>query len=386
MSNTEKNYRKGYREKLIRLSLACGAVPFKSLNLVIPNIVSLQHRLREMIQDGEFRVYHDEDIWAVSITPEIFEKIKNDEKLKEQFGEELIKHYEIYGKKDYEKACYYTKYTKQKARRVMRNNEALLFMHGCNITCLPGEKKSDLLFYSIQRENRYYTSRELKRNSNLDVLVEEEKEKQLVHGTRINGMLSIGNETYTVINVINVEKTLYHFSAIGERRTREYITELCYENNMPALSGCIFLYKDNSIIYKMVRPTTAPEIKHSQAIMKAYDEDNMLALPLTPDGQKMLKLMKNKNWKEHLLSSALSEEQRKLKKEVVDCDGHDADGYYLMFCIPDIAKLKRFIYSAEVMNEDNFYIYCFKHQLHLLKSVAKGNVYLRSIDIDKMVD
>ncbi len=383
MSNTEKNYRKGYREKLIRLSLACGAVPFKSLNLVIPNIVSLQHRLREMVQNNEFKVYHDEDIWTVAITPEVYEKIKNDEKLKEQFGEELLKHYEMYGKKDYEKACYYTKFTKQKARRVMRNNEALLFMHGCDITCLPGEKKSDLLFYSIQRENRYYTSRELKRNTNLDVLVEEEKEKQLVHGTRINGMLSIGNETYTVINV---EKTLYQFSAIGERRTRQYITELCYENNMPALSGCIFLYKDNSVINKIMRPSTAYEIKYSQAIMKAYDEDNMLAIPLTPDGQKMLKLMKQPNWKEHLLSSALSEEQRKLNKETVDCDGRDTDGYHLMFCIADIAKLKRFLFSAEVMTDHKFYIYCFKHQRSLLKTVAKGNVYLRSIDIDDMVD
>ncbi|MBO5373770.1 MAG: hypothetical protein J6A75_13775 [Lachnospiraceae bacterium] len=383
MSNTEKNYRKGYREKLIRLSLACGAVPFKSLNLVIPNIVSLQHRLREMVQDGDFRVYHDEDIWAVSITPEIYDKIKTDEKLKEQFGEELIKHYELYGKDDYKRACYYTKFTKQNARRVMRNNEVLLFMHGCDITCLPGEKKSDLLFYSIQRENRYYTSRELKRNTNLDVLVEEEKEKQTVHGTRINGLLNIGNETYTVINV---EKSLYQFSAVGERRTRQFISELCLENNMPQLSGCIFFYKDNSVINKMMRPSTAHEIKHTQAIMKAYDEDNMLAIPLTPDGQKMLKLMKHKNWREQLLSSALSEEQRILQKEVVDCDGHDAEGYHLMFCIPDIAKLRRFIYSAEVMSENKFYIYCFKHQRNLLKSVARGNVYLRSIDINDMVD
>ena len=265
----------------------------------------------------------------------------------------------------------------------MRNNETLLFMHGSEIACLPGEKKSDLLFYSIQRENRYYTSRELRSNGKIDVLVEDEKETKIIHGTRINGMVNFENETYSVINI---EKSLYQYSAVGERRARQYLTELCFENNLPQLSGCILLYKDNIAIKKMFRATTSYEVKYTQAIMKAYDENNLLAIPLSPDGQRMMKLMKHRNWKEHLLSSALTDEQRQLHNETVDCDGRDADGYYLVFCIPDIAKLKRFLASAEVMTEDNFYIYCFAHQTVLLKNIAKGNIYMRSIDIKDMVE
>ena len=98
-------------------------------------------------------------------------------------------------------------------------------------------------------------------------------------------------------------------------------------------------------------------------LFEAYEETNMFVIPLTPEGQELTKIMNIKYWQEKLNAITIKKEWRTNNNAYVTFDGTHYDEakkttyYHFNFLIPNIARLKKFLYFAE-SNSNNEAIYC----------------------------
>ena len=113
----------------------------------------------------------------------------------------------------------------------------------------------------------------------------------------------------------------------------------------------------------------------------------MYAIPEDRNGVLLLRMMTQAGWRKKILDSIISEEaQRASSKINIDCDGYDEEKgiYQLIFCIPDLAKLKNYIKRAQIEDEKNkFRIYCYTHQLPVIAAIAGEYVQVSKVDIEK---
>ena len=81
--------------------------------------------------------------------------------------------------------------------------------------------------------------------------------------------------------------------------------------------------------------------------------------------------MQRKNWKERMKKEYLSGMKVNTRTSVVDCDALDGDVKVLLYCIPDLVKLKRFIAASTWENDvTKYHIYCFDFQEKFVVDVA----------------
>lgn len=206
----------------------------------------------------------------------------------------------------------------------------------------------------------------------------------MVHGTRINGIVSLESGTYTVIYTDN---KLYHYSFLGEKRTEVFTRSLSLENHLEECGGCILLYEKDSIIERMVQPTGADDSQYSNNLINAYNEKCVYAIPVSKEGQQMIKIFRYKNFTERLKHLSLPEEYIDKNNLIIDCDGYGDNAYHFVFCTPDIARLKKFIKNAEININEKFYIYCFVHQKPLIERMIRShNIKIRSVPVEAVIE
>lgn len=396
MSNTKKNYKKGYRYELSKYALLCGGVPYSMMSLLFgDNLLAARHKLNFMESEGIVEKYHDGPIWVYGLT------LKGKETVLREFSEELPETIAEFS--HYTQSSYYTLKNKSpklapRSYRIIKNSEAMLFFTACDINVYKEDKyplesfNKKLGNTGFNSGNCYYTSREIKKTTNvLAPEFSEDAGKKIVNGTRLNGMLIMDSGTYSVINI---GKETFHFSEIGEGKAKGYCMTTASNSNLPYYRGCMLLYSSEVPIAKLLNPKGTKEKIYSQNLFNAYNRDEVLAIPNDKFGTKMINLMKNPDWKNDLLSVCLSKEMLAQDKSrmFIDCDGADENGYHLIFMIPDLARLSKFITSAKLaainQPDKTFYIYCYSHQTPILTALGITeckNIRRKSKDIDTVL-
>lgn len=371
-----KNYRIGYRRELMKLTLVCGSLPFKSLSLLDKNLRGMQRALTTMEREGTLEEYHEKDIWVVGIS----DYKKKIGELIEFYNVKLLKYYELYGISDFTRA---KSGTQQEKQRVLRNSESILFMYAANCEVFPGEKESINQSACITNTT-YYTSREIKASKELKEnggLVVEEDDTNIVSNTRINGLLASKGGTYAVYNL---GKTLYKFRGKAERKTQDYITRLVAQKSLAQLEGAVLMCKDNALFTRLLFPKDREEKKATDVIMSSYPA--VYHLPFDVNGVKTMEIMSQYRWKDIMLHSLLTNTQLSNGGQGRFYDGKENDNYYLIFCIPDLKKLKMFVESARMDANDNskYYIYAYNHQIEYLSQIPCDKIYLKALDISEL--
>lgn len=399
--NVNKNFNKGYRRDLLRLNLACGGVPYRSLELITNSLSGLQHWLRKMILEEDiFDKHVNKEIQVIHLTPHAIRLLSNPEsEISKAMDTRLIKHFEDKSSRDAHRLRISSKSGKTDALRILRNNESLMFMFGCSMVCLPDEPKKVLDSHNDEPVilNSYYTSKELKANDSYLTEVEEteEKNKKSISATRLNGICLLKSGTYIVINLNHL--TDFRISMLGELRSIEQTKLLAANNSIPNFSGGILFYKKWQTIARLVNPKTKKDKNSSQNLIEAYDEKDLFALPLTKEGQYTFELMKFPQWKKMICENILKEKNKETREDSSSAitgidfkqiyDGKEKDGYFLFFCIPDIVRLKKYIHLAAEDEKNKYHIYCFTYQIELLTNICQSdNIVLSVIDVKKLLD
>ena len=82
--------------------------------------------------------------------------------------------------------------------------------------------------------------------------------------------------------------------------------------------------------------------------------------------------MKTRGWKKNILTSVLQGHTK--PQTVIPCDAIDNGCHELVFCIPDIERLARFIRIAKQKNDKQmFRIYCFEWQRKMIEEALDGD-------------
>lgn len=207
-------------------------------------------------------------------------------------------------------------------------------------------------------------------------------------------MLLFGNAAYAVYNLGN--------HGIIWRRENEqkiavfmaYLLRIrsAYELDVKIRKKAIILATKDEVFLKLCeqkKEANNDSCTNPGGIDTVYD--SIYAVPEDEYGQKLIYLMKNDDWERKVISCVLPAEYIDDKvKGAIQCDGYDAEKeiYYLVFCVPDLCKLKKFIESAKHSTDGRkFTLFCFNYQLPLIKSlVSNCNIRIRHANLDVFCD
>lgn len=275
--------------------------------------------------------------------------------------------------------------------RILKNSATQIMMYACGIEISPN--KRDLRSEMLEDDDlAYYNSNEIKQIEAYHDQVTREKRdgeysKKLIN-SRINGVLISPGGVYAVYNIGNA---LIEWKRFGEVKMAAYIAGLIRHRSISDVSineprEAMVIAQNDSLYVKICQGTYN---KNAKVILMNIDYayDRLYAVPETREGIIMLKMMVVNGWRGKILDSILPKEEQLAKKEVsVECDGYDVRTgiYKLVFCIPNLQKLKSFTTRAELASErEKYYIYCYAHQAKLVTDIAGTNVKILTIDIHK---
>lgn len=362
-----RDYGKGTRSEVMKLTLACGCLPYHRLALLGMNVKTVQKKIREMQEEGVLEVYHKKDVWVVGIK----DFAKKSSEYSENIGSKLMRYYETFGFTDYKRARFAKEW---ESLRVIRNAESYMFMYGAGIECVLGQKVS-LRAKEGKIQNSYYTARELKAYNNYHADIDSEK---LLQATRVNGLTISDGGTYPIYNV---GKSIITYTRSGEKKIEVYINKAMAMKDLPPIKGSIVLASNNMLFADMVVPKTQKITEQLSYMEGVYD--HVYGLPLTEDGQKMMRLLGKPGWDTQIFTDLLGSDCKNNQSGTIECDGYKDGVYYFCYCVPDIKRLKLFMRRAEIENnKSKFCILCFDTQKELISRIAENIARVKATSFD----
>lgn len=280
---------------------------------------------------------------------------------------------------------------KTTASRILKNSATKIMMYACGIEI--GPDKRDLRREMLENEDViYYNSNEIKQIESYHDQVHTQKtkkgeySKKLIN-SRINGVLISPGGIYAIYNIGNA---LIEWKRFGEVKMATYIAGLIRHKSIADVSinnpkEAIVIARTDLLFAKIC---LGHYKKNSKTVLMNIDYayDRLYAVPESRDGVIILKMMIKNGWQKKILDSIIPETEQLAKETVsVECDGYDSDKgiYKLVFCIPNLQKLKSFVARAEFAAErERYYIYCFTYQANLIVNVAGTNVKLLKTDLN----
>jgi len=117
-------------------------------------------------------------------------------------------------------------------------------------------------------------------------------------------------------------------------------------------------------------PNDGPERKY--LLLPNMYRPGMYHVPFSEDGVEMMRLINRPRWREYILRTVLGERYGSAKRGTgISHDANDGRKMTLVYCVPDIEKLRNFVINARAYDEkENFEIICFPYQLPLVQKVA----------------
>lgn len=358
--NDKPRYYEGKRREIVRQILSNGCIPMRDLNLMTDNVATFRRQIYKMVDEGVLLKQNKDNLYFVT-----FKNIKtNFPLLTSGFScnDPLVKYYELFGANDTHTL---TSGDVQRMRRVLLNAEASIFMEASGFTSQIGAKPN--LYKSSLPENckAYFNSREVKGADTYEVTKNADTQ-QLIGRTRANGMLVTPGGTYSVINTYDL---LLQYDA-GETRFNNYVEHMVATKGLPEYKGCILLFKDYDTQYRYLTSEKHNWPNHLNNLLYGYKK--VYGVNIDHEGKDIMKLLSFLDWEQVVAADFLTGKPRNVNS-VVDCDGQDENAYYLVYCKPDLMKLKQFVMAAKSIDErERFVVICFDSQKDFVMRYTEG--------------
>ena len=388
MVGRKKNYREGYRGKIIEMILENGFIPTAALRLFDPPTSTMYQRsARRMKEEGclqelktisgnKYLRLTDEGARLIKETlPEDDKELYHDPKVKAALR------YLGMTDVDKERKIAY----KMQQDKFYNDVAAKLFSQ---IAGIETESVPELNEREIDSDSAaYYDSAKVKRLGSFRADLSESKK---LMNSRINGLVISPGGVYSVYNT---GKTVPEWKKDGETKMASSIQALIgrsmreYSATSYDKEAVIISKKDSNFVRIMQGEGRKGKFRRTlMNIDTAYER--MYAIPYTHDGVKLFKIMQQDGWQGNVKTQILSAEEIEESNYVsVACDGYDRrEGIYkLVFCIPNMSKLKAFSKRAGIEeNRDKYHVYCYKSQLPIVAPMIGDNAKVFAIDIDDM--
>lgn len=189
---------------------------------------------------------------------------------------------------------------------------------------------------------------------------------------------------------------MIEWKRFSEVKMATYVTELIrkrsmYEQEAKMPREAIVLATTDRIYHQICELNYERNRTYRVTLMNIdYSFQSIYAVPEDKNGKLLIRIMGQKSWKHDIRKRLLSEKELENKiYTTVQCDGYDTDNdiYTLIFCIPDLVKLKAFTARANLeSNPKKYRIYCFTYQIPLIMSLAGTNVTILKTDIKSFYD
>ncbi len=378
------NYGKGYVNEILQLLHICGVIPYHSLQLLSDNHRMYQRAVKKMEKDGTIQV--DKRGGEKNM------RLRNHRWRRADYENyiplEYMNYYETTAVNMVSNLSDGSK-NRTTPSRTLKNASTQIMMYACGIEISPD--KRDLRKEMLEDDDlAYYSSNEIKQLETYhDIVTKSKKEgvysKKLIN-SRINGVMISPGGIYAVYNTGN---TLMEWKRYGEVKMAAYIASIVRHKSTSDISisdpkEAIVIARNDSLFTKIC---LGHYKKNSKIILMNIDYayDRLYAIPESREGIIHLKMMITNGWRGKILDSVLSKEEQLAKKEVsIECDGYDSqEGIYkLVFCIPDLQKLKSFTARASLANErSRYHIYCYSYQTKMIIDIAGLSVTILKMDI-----
>lgn len=409
MSNNAKNYKKGDRKRFMEMSFCVGVIPSNTFPLLNPHESAIQHTVKRWVKEGEYEeIKPEKNMRAIIPCKELRNKMLNKEAATLPFSPTLYEEFKTIGSKNI-----YTVNTKPtdkefirvikvRKRRIYLTNESFIFLWGAGVNAMPVEKKP---FTELSEENRqtlpvYYTSREITQISDDFIsLTASDLKSKVITSSRMNGVVALKSGTFAVYNTGN---NIIRFSNASESKGAIFAEVNSRRCGLADFRGCILLYHPARSGYtdatlQFLKPSKKNVLLSINNLTSAYP-DQIFAIPLSPEGQDIIRIMNaSSEWKEIILSMCLSEDLRR-NTSLTAFDGYrkEEDGsisYYFVYLIPNIERLKKYAAFIKLTAEENsisegrknlFKIFCYPFQEGTLRKYLPENVMIKVVTTDQV--
>lgn len=385
--NDKPNYKKGNRIELIRTLYANVALPYRSLRMYVGTTQVTQRLARKMEQEGLIEIVRKSAAGKYIVVKDYkrnYETIYSPY-LDRQYLNACQLQMDEYSRCKEKANEKRTEKEKNKGRmeRLLNMTETMQMMHLSNVSSYPDEtvELKEGIKSGGTGQSVFYPSMEIKKAGHYkDEVMQRDGEKR-VQTSRIYGMMiSVGG----VYAVYNISDKLIEWKQYGEIKMKNHIKQLTRECTRGKDIGCILLATDMKVYARVITNEYQKGHKGAKILLNIdYAYEKMYGLPTTKDGIEMLRIMQEENWEEEMEQNLLGGCSRDIRSYSVVCDARsEEDGYILLFCNGNIARLKLFLNRAVNAREDEqFSIYCFDYQLPLLAALEIGNTKVKAMSI-----
>lgn len=357
--NVKANYKKGYKGEIIRQLYKNGIIPYRSLPMLAGDLRMYKRSLTDMQKANIVVVDKSGGEKNVRFA---------DRKTKKEYVDSVSKEYERYYTEEIQKRIwkineYQNEPTKTKVRtqKLIHDGATKIFMYACGIKTTPDiasiDEGIDL------RDKTYYGSYEVKSaggNTNKN------------QTSRINGVLFSPGGVYPIYNI---GKKLIEWKRYDEIKMITTINNMVRnKSNGDIRAGdrkeCIVMATD---LKQYVRMIDLDYNKKNNYIDRLINIDEsykkMYAVPEDRNGKLLLEIMTEENWSDRIYRSMLTTAEREGAKGSSIYDGYDVKRgiYSMVFCVPDLVKLKKFVSKANIEGDSSkFRIYMFDFQIPIV--------------------
>ncbi len=380
------NYTERYRGLIIKTILSCGFVPYNAIEVMeTQSPRSVKKAIKKMIDEGILikpSVVNSRKVYRLVC----FANYSSSRNLFKNLDDSLFEEYESHGKADLKHARYNAG---GDSMRVINNCSMKILMGSLGMTSLTNTSLAEI---DIQKDTpRYYTAREIKNIVNYEPTIEEEynrtsnKFSKKITTSRVTGVLTSPGGIYSIYNF----GPSLPSKRSGEYKWKAYLRDILSEKGISSrLSNNMILFTDT---YEKLSSlfTGSTSVKNGfESLRQAYGDGYIFALPFDKNGKDMIRIMTMKEWKTIIKNTFPQNIVFDVADKEYTCDayGSQSGTYILIFMIPDLLKLERFIIDASSSPEslrEKFSIFCFDFQRDFLASVAGDFCEIRSLEFEK---
>lgn len=351
-------WNKGYRGEIMKLLLTVGIISKRGIPLLSGNHRMYLRKIKEMEEERIIEKHRNNG----NVTENLKDFDKRMDEYLSEYPNGYYGHYNRYCRTNVDNV---TKYGKDKIQfeRAVRDSESAMMAYSSGAKMMVDEKPALRLEKTVipKRASIYYRTAEVKDASDTG------SENKILAQTRCNGWLTSPGGEYLVYLI---GKKLIRWTKVSETSYAGYVTTVIEKKKegekRNVKEGILLAYNDEPY-----RRMMTPKKQVSTNLNAENGHPVMYGLTYDEYGKEMLWLMQRKNWKERMKKEYLSGMKVNTRTSVVDCDALDGDVKVLLYCIPDLVKLKRFIAASTWENDvTKYHIYCFDFQEKFVVDVA----------------
>ena len=357
--NNQKNYKKGTRKELIYILTSTGLITLNSLHIIAPefNYNTFRLKLEEMarekiVKKKRYKTSNEQ------ITYYTFADYRINKNLFMQYiPSACIEYYE--NEKDNIRRVN-NETNSARVLRKIQEAEIMLFMYISGFASFADQIKG----------TRYFNSKEIKRYLNYGDDIEKETDTVLY--TKVHGFISNEFNNYSVYHIYKKIPAL----SSGEMKIinifKMFIKKQYPSVNKAILKG-IMLAKKIELLIPYINIEEKDKEKNELIITSYLDKypNGLYLIPYDNYGKQHIRIMSMPEWDKRIISVYLDHKPNTSGVDIA-CDDYDKENkiYTLVFCVPDLNKLKNFYYNAKMINKpEHFRIICFDYQYEFIKSL-----------------